>query len=42
VAPVAHQVSSRAAPHRGKIIAGMLAAIVVLTLIRRRRAGRES
>jgi cellulose synthase (UDP-forming) len=34
--------TSGAAPHRGKIIAGMPAAIPVLTLMRRRRAGRES
>lgn len=42
VAPVAHQVSSRAVPHRGKIIAGMLAAIIVLRVMRRRRGRGES
>jgi len=40
-APIARQVSGMAAPHRGKIIAGALAAIAVLAVVRRRRAGGE-
>jgi len=36
--PVAHQVAQRTAPYRGKIIAGALAAAVVLIVVRRKRA----
>lgn len=35
--PVVAQVSAKAAPHRGKIIAGAVAATVVLIVVRRRR-----
>jgi hypothetical protein len=38
--PVVHQVSAKAEPHRGKIIAGSVIAVVVLVIVRRRR--RES
>jgi hypothetical protein len=36
-APMAQQMSQRAAPHRGKILAGVLAAFAVLILVRHRR-----
>ncbi|HEY8300552.1 MAG TPA: DUF3618 domain-containing protein [Jatrophihabitans sp.] len=39
-APVASQVSAKAAPHRGKIIAGALAAVAVLIVARRKRSDR--
>jgi chromosome segregation ATPase len=39
-APVVSQVSQKAAPHRGKIIAGAVAAVVVLVVVRKRRARR--
>jgi hypothetical protein len=42
MAPVAQQVSHRAAPHRGKIIAALLSAAVILIVLRRRRAGDQS
>ena len=35
VAPMAHQMSHRAAPHREKILAGMLVAVVAHLLVRR-------
>lgn len=37
VAPMAHQVSEKAAPHRAKIIAGVLAAFAVLIVVRHHR-----
>lgn len=42
VAPIAHQVSEKAAPHRAKIIAGVLAIFAVLVVVRRRRGRDES
>jgi chromosome segregation ATPase len=39
-APVVSQVSQKAAPHRGKIIAGAVVAVVVLVVVRKRRARR--
>jgi hypothetical protein len=35
--PAVHQVSAKAAPHRGKIIAGAVVAVAVLVVVRRRR-----
>lgn len=36
--PVTHQVNVKTAPHRGKIIAGVGAGLVVLLILRRRRS----
>ena len=41
VGPMAHQMSHRAARHRGRILSGMLVALVALILLRRRRDGGE-
>jgi hypothetical protein len=36
--PTAHRVAEQAAPHRGKIIAGLAVTAVVLMILRRKRA----
>lgn len=38
--PVVHDVATKAAPHRGKIIGGLVAAAAVVLFVRRRRAQR--
>ena len=40
--PVVAQVSQKAAPHRGKILAGAAVAVVLLIVVRRRRRTIES
>lgn len=38
--PTAHRVAEKSAPHRGKIIAGLVVSTLVLVIVRRKRAGR--
>jgi MYXO-CTERM domain-containing protein len=38
-APVVHRVSTSAAPHRGKIAAGVVALVIAVLTLRRRRRG---
>lgn len=40
-APLAHQVSEKAAPHRSKIIAGAAVALLALIVFRRSRSGKD-